>query len=69
MPTLPNPWPKPFLGVEIHCTWTFAQFFPDAVRSWDQETYEAWPHPHQRVAAGSLKEIRALIRQALTPSA
>ncbi len=53
------------MGVEIRCTWPAAAFFPDAVRTWDQETYEAYPHPHQRVAAGSLQEIRALIRQAL----
>jgi hypothetical protein len=65
MPTLPNRNPGSYLGVEIHCTWPSACFWPDAIRPWDRETYEAYPRVHQRVAGGSLKEIKAEIRRAL----
>jgi hypothetical protein len=68
MAKLPNPDPKPYLGIEIRCTWPSAAFITGAIRDWDQEVYEAWPQPSQRVAAGSLEEIKRLIREALQRS-
>lgn len=65
MATLPNPAPGDYLGVEIHCTWPTASFFPGAVRPWDGETYEAYPRVGKRVAAPSLVEIKKEIRAAL----
>jgi hypothetical protein len=68
MATLPTCDPRPYLGVEIRCSWPSAAFYPGAMRSRDGEVYEAWPTPSRCVRAGTLTEIRKLIREALVPA-
>lgn len=58
-----------YLGVEINDTWPTAKLAPDATLSTDDraERYEAFigdERPYRRVAAGSLAEVRRLIKQA-----
>ena len=85
MATLPNPNPSPYLGIDIHCSWPSACFFPGAVRHWGDEIYEAWVTPpgalpsespslstsngDVHLTARTLKEMHGLIRDALRPSA
>jgi hypothetical protein len=65
MATLPNPDPRPYLGVDIHCNWPSAAFHPGAMRCWNEEIYEAWPTDERCVRAATLAEIRKLIREAI----
>ena len=67
MSTLPTTMPKPYMGVEIRCTWPIGAFHPGAIKDWsDQEVYEAFPQPGKRVAAKTLRAIRQLIAMSLS---
>jgi hypothetical protein len=67
MSTLPTTTPKPYMGVEIRCTWPIGAFHPGAIRDWsDPEVYEAFPQPGKRVAGKTLRAIRSLIAISLS---
>jgi hypothetical protein len=68
MPTLPTRAPRPYLGVEISCSWPAGAFYPGAMQSRDGEVYEAWPTPDRCIRGGTLVEIRRLIREAMRPA-
>lgn len=57
-----------YLGVEINDTWPLGKLMPGATLSEDDRTerYEAFlgdERPYRRIAAGSLAEMRRLIKQ------
>ena len=55
---------RTYYGVEIHCAWPTAAFWPGAARP-SYEKWEAWLPSGERVADFTLREVKARIKEAM----
>ena len=68
MTTRPTPNPRPYMGVEIDCTWPSGAWWPGAQPPSAAARYEAFighSSPYRRLEANTLQEMHVLIRDAL----